>query len=352
MNAEDNNHHPAIVVVVRHGERQDYADRDRRKSNWVQGAKDFPELGHVPWDPPLTEGGREQALRVGQELFRRLQLAIGEGCIVPPVSAVFTSPLLRCQQTAGEIRKGVQAAPLHKDDEAPQPTSAAASSPTFGEGGRNDSIQRQGVDGIIFSCTASHVRVEDGLMESLNRDWYHSWALPGSDGTWGYELPSHQQQLLKVPDDLHPAACAPVQSFILGRWRSTANAAEVDLAYQSISRIATPYALHPPRFESRDEQQTRMRETLELMAQPRQTIVAVSHGGPVVHLYESVTGNPWDRHGPPSYCCFSVYRLTRRTDKKRGRQFDDGVDSRMMNVDKPEEWKYDWEALAVNQSII
>jgi broad specificity phosphatase PhoE len=335
-----------LVVVVRHGERQDYADRDRRKSNWVQRAKDFPELGHVPWDPPLTEVGREQARRVGQELFRRLQLAIGEGSIVPPVSAVYTSPLLRCQQTAGEIRKGVQSASLHKDDEAPQPTSAAASSTTFGD----DSIQRQGIDGFS-SCTASHVRVEYGLMESLNRDWYHSWALPGSDGTWGYELPSHQQQLLKVPDDLHPAACAPVQSAILGRWRSTANAAEVDMEYESISRIATPYALHPPRLETRNEQQNRMRETLELLAQPRQTIVAVSHGGPVVHLYESVTGHPWDRHGPPSYCCFSVYRLTRRTNNKLNSSHADDVDDGPTNVDEPDEWKYDWEALAVNQSI-
>jgi hypothetical protein len=50
MNADSSCLHPAaLVVVVRHGERLDYVDRDHRNSNWVQQAKDRPELGHVPW---------------------------------------------------------------------------------------------------------------------------------------------------------------------------------------------------------------------------------------------------------------------------------------------------------------
>ena len=39
-----------------------------------------------------------------------------------------------------------------------------------------------------------------------------------------------------------------------------------------------------------------------------ETIVLVSHGGPVTHLYKSVTGNDWNAHGQSKYCCFSIYQ--------------------------------------------
>jgi broad specificity phosphatase PhoE len=350
MNA-DSNFVPAMVVVVRHGERLDYAERDQRNRNWVQYAKDRPERGHAPWDPPLTDRGKEQAQRVGQHLCRRAQIAFivnGEECAPCPVTAVYTSPLLRCRQTACEIRRGINLAlsrprPRLIPDEPPRARSGSSS-----VGGVSD----MRIDRVVSSSTVAKVRVEDGLMESLNRNWYNSWALPGSDGTWGYRMPPHQYQRLRIPDDLHPAACLPVQSSILPRWKSAIDPSyshELDGAYESISRIVSPYALHPPRFESRREQQKRMRETIELLAQPGRTIVAVSHGGPVVHLYESVSGQGWENHGAPSYCCFSVYRLTRRTNQEmNGSHMND--DSRM-HVDDLEEWKYDWEALAVNQSI-
>lgn len=32
-----------------------------------------------------------------------------------------------------------------------------------------------------------------------------------------------------------------------------------------------------------------------------------SLGGPVTHLYESLTGNNWNVHGESKYCCFSIY---------------------------------------------
>ena len=31
-------------------------------------------------------------------------------------------------------------------------------------------------------------------------------------------------------------------------------------------------------------------------------------GGPVTHLYESLTGNKWTVHGTSKYCCYSIYR--------------------------------------------
>lgn len=33
-------------------------------------------------------------------------------------------------------------------------------------------------------------------------------------------------------------------------------------------------------------------------------------GGPVTHLYESLTGNKWDVHGESKYCCYSIYQQT------------------------------------------
>ena len=38
-------------------------------------------------------------------------------------------------------------------------------------------------------------------------------------------------------------------------------------------------------------------------------------GGPVTHLYESLTGNGWEKHGESKYCCFSVYSQTVGDDK-------------------------------------
>lgn len=35
---------------------------------------------------------------------------------------------------------------------------------------------------------------------------------------------------------------------------------------------------------------------------------AVIIGGPVTHLYESLTGNNWDVHGESKYCCYSIYQ--------------------------------------------
>ena len=34
----------------------------------------------------------------------------------------------------------------------------------------------------------------------------------------------------------------------------------------------------------------------------------MSHGGPVTHLYESLTGNEWTTHGMSKYCCYSIYQ--------------------------------------------
>ena len=31
----------------------------------------------------------------------------------------------------------------------------------------------------------SSISIEEGLVESINSDWYRSWGVPGADSTWG-----------------------------------------------------------------------------------------------------------------------------------------------------------------------
>ncbi|KAG7342183.1 phosphoglyceromutase [Nitzschia inconspicua] len=78
-----------FVVVARHGERWDYLQRDAGKG------KEWIECAERPWDPPLSPNGLKQALRLGEHLGIKLQ-ELG----LPPISAVYTSPFLRCRQTA------------------------------------------------------------------------------------------------------------------------------------------------------------------------------------------------------------------------------------------------------------
>jgi broad specificity phosphatase PhoE len=51
-----------------------------------------------------------------------------------------------------------------------------------------------------------------------------------------------------------------------------------------------------------------MMETVSKLSQPGTTVLLVSHGGPVTHLYEEMTGNNWSVHGESSYCCYSIYQ--------------------------------------------
>lgn len=50
-----------------------------------------------------------------------------------------------------------------------------------------------------------------------------------------------------------------------------------------------------------------MYKTMELLAKRDETILCVSHGGPVTHLYEQLTSNDWSQHGESSYTCISIY---------------------------------------------
>jgi broad specificity phosphatase PhoE len=75
------------VVVLRHAEREDYGWARRGESWQAQAAR--------PWDTPLTVTGHQQAAVAGRAVARHVG-SLG----LPAVTRVFSSPLLRCCQTA------------------------------------------------------------------------------------------------------------------------------------------------------------------------------------------------------------------------------------------------------------
>jgi broad specificity phosphatase PhoE len=74
-----------VLWLLRHGNRQDFIDMD-----WGKTAA-------RPHDPPLSSDGMDQALRAGERLG-------GEG-----IEHIFTSPYLRCAQTAELVARRIAA---------------------------------------------------------------------------------------------------------------------------------------------------------------------------------------------------------------------------------------------------
>jgi broad specificity phosphatase PhoE len=263
------------VIVVRHGERLDYVLRDKGEKNWIES--EIAAGGDRPWDPPLTSNGIDQAVMLGRGLNSILQ-----SLSLPPVTSVYSSPFVRCRQTGAGILKGL----LFIQEE--QRRADSSTNPN------------------------QKVKVELGLSESINENWYRSWAIPGTDGTWGF-----RKHDLPNPDieTLHPASTVPVQPVL--DWKQQRIDLDdellrefMDIDHQSITTIDVPYSYSSKTFESFKVQRKRMAHTMNVLSERHigQTIVLISHGGPVTHLYESLTGNHWDVHGESKYCCFSIYQ--------------------------------------------
>jgi broad specificity phosphatase PhoE len=280
---DDKETSPAVVIVARHGERLDYIMRDAG-DNWIAQAE-------RPWDPPLSDHGLEQGAKLGQHLQLELE-RLG----LPPVSAIYTSPFLRCRQTAAFAMHGYS-----KNDTDKDATTTNQLPP---------------------------VRIEQGLAESINESWYRSWALPGSNGTWGFHPPG---QDIIDPVSLHPASKQPALSLLDWKAKLLSNpcstGASFDMNYVSITTLKSSYSFYPKVLESRNDQRLRMMETVSQLAQPNTTVLLVSHGGPVTHLYEGMTGNNWNVHGESSYCCYSIYKKVAAAEGDK-----------------------EWEALSVNES--
>ena len=226
-----NRRYRPTVVVVRHGERLDYVQRAQGK-NWCQAN---PEQ---PWNPPLTDEGVEMARALGTALKEKILPEMR----MAPIAAVYTSPFLRCRQTAAGIIGGMSSVVVNDENNS-------------------------GSDGNGTAKSSLKVRVELGLSESMNENWFRSWSLPGADGTWGYkkEVPLNQFEV-------DPRALQPAETLL--NWKdSTADTHRVldglmDQEYQSRTSIGGDYSLaeDPPKLESFRIQRDRMSKTMNLLA--------------------------------------------------------------------------------------
>ena len=226
------------LCVARHGAREDY-ECTKRGENW-QLTSDAKTRGG--WDPPLTAEGRLQGSALGAGLKQHLE-RLG----LPPVSRIFSSPLTRCLQT-----------------------SAAAAT----------------------ALGVKTIAVEPGLAEGMLEDWYRSWAIPGSDSTWGGPAHARTGTVLPPGTPLHPAALQPAVKLLHGPVEARAALRDHDVCNVTIDTCHTPVTAPPTyqwgSFESESALGDRMEITLTALKAryPDQTILALSHGGPCGHTYQ------------------------------------------------------------------
>ena len=270
-----------ILVAARHGEREDYIQRDAGE-NWIPTAE-------RPWDPPLSAAGHRQV----RELGRRVARSLAEQGL-PPVSVVYASPLLRCCQTAAGAILGLE-------EEAAKGGASRSSSATL------------------------QINIEHGIVESLCEKWYRSWSLPGADGTWGYcpDKPAVEGGSVWDVDAqaLHPKARVPAHELFLppaemeARLRQTcgeaiqSRSADIVNATNTTSAVPLSDGFCWGTFESRKMQLSRAKMLADTLAarHPNETILLLSHGSPVTHIFEVVSGKDWTVHGVCGYASFSVY---------------------------------------------
>lgn len=232
---------PTTIFVARHGERLDYVWRARGE-NWQQQAE-------RPWDTPLSEPGVRQGAAMGRAVERQCRLL---GCALP--TAVYSSPLVRCVETA------------------------AAAAEALG---------------------VAAVRVEPAVAEGMLEEWYRSWAMPSSDSTWGG--PRHQEGPVD-PATLHPAARGPAHACHPAAADLAALGLPVDLEYAPFAAAGAPHAYTWGSFEDNAALKVRMGAFADHVAatRPGETSLVVSHGGPTSQTYLAMTKKP---EGPNcGYC--------------------------------------------------
>lgn len=175
---------------------------------------------------------------------------------LPPVTRIFTSPLLRCAQTAA-------AAATHL--------------------------------GIDRMC------VEPSLAETICEDWYQSWAVEGADSTWGGKgagVPVDETKLHKLCRE--PASSCHNSAAELNKYMAadvtasggsmptkTGGKILLDLDYQPFF-TASEYSWG--NFETHEQLEDRMARFINAIdtMYPDETILCVSHGGPTSASYSSL----------------------------------------------------------------
>ncbi len=248
---------------------------------------------------------------------------------LPPIEAVYSSPLLRCCMTAAEAIIGYEEEVSKKNNE---------------NGTHNlDSDADAEVNVTVKSDQHLKVTVENGLVESLNKNWYTSWCLKDSDGTWGgregYQNSANDEDDLEISIDPRARDNASTlllnaediatflsnydgcmeddSSSILSPYKSLSSMINVTEDYHDKevagmmmveSMKDSPYTWG--KFETRNEQQDRVENVVCKLSNRHShgTILLLSHGGPVTHLYERLINDNWKSHGISSYTCFSIYQ--------------------------------------------
>jgi hypothetical protein len=70
------------------------------------------------------------------------------------------------------------------------------------------------------------------------------------------------------------------------------------------------FELNPTAFNPKQESGSGycMQQFVTSVSEAGKTVMLISHGGRVTHLYEELTGKPWHVHGESTYCFYSVYK--------------------------------------------
>lgn len=139
------------------------------------------------------------------------------------------------------------------------------------------------------------IAIEEGLVESINSDWYRSWGVPDADSTWGgpkggpkeYEKDALDSRVFQPATELY-------------------NTAEMMHTYDNVKLPVTPRESHWTakdqtwdNLETRPDQFSRLRSTVQALCSdhPSQTVVCCSHGGPCTHVFEELMQKSWREAG-------------------------------------------------------
>jgi len=239
------------VFMARHGERLDDAELAKGRL-WVRSAE-------RPWDPPLSERGRLQAMALGKAIRQH-----AEKLGLPAVTRIFTSPFLRCVETAVEAARQLE---------------------------------------------VRNVCVEPSLCESFCESFYRAWCVPGANGDWGG--PENCRNGVEVdPERLKNEARGPASELLHPVWLKHAKG--------SAGRMSKDYEPFLPLselrftwgdFETEEQYTSRLRAFFDFAAGafPGEGAVFISHAGPLKMLFANL--KPDLTPQMPGYC--ALYLLHR-----------------------------------------
>ena len=265
--------HRGILIIARHGARLDYEMRDAG-FNWVATAD-------RPHDPPLSATGHMQSKALGDKIHNLLRDNGLEGI---QVNHVYSSPLLRCCQTASDAINRLNE--IYGTDQEPL-----------------------------------KLKIEHGLMESVSLSWYTSWCLPESDSTWGFhqKLEKSEKCLWQEGSchekttelNIHDLAKQEVTKTLLSPQNLMEHAdlgSEIQIDNENVFDLSAKN-YNWSTFEPRKANCERMEYTAKAILERHsdECVLLISHGGPTTHMYEQLTGRDWESAPVCGYTGTSIY---------------------------------------------